>query len=44
MPTRREYGGDVGPRPRPEIASQIDADGDRFMDRAMRFYIVEECR
>jgi hypothetical protein len=28
----------------PEIAAQIDTDGARFMDRAMRFYIVDECR
>ena len=28
----------------PEIAAQIDADGAKFMDREMRFYIVEECR
>ena len=27
----------------PEIAAEIDADGARFMDPAMRFYIVEEC-
>jgi uncharacterized protein (TIGR02118 family) len=29
---------------KPEIAAEIDADGDKFMDREMRFYIVEECR
>jgi uncharacterized protein (TIGR02118 family) len=28
----------------PEIAAQIDADGAKFMDREMRFYVVDECR
>ncbi len=28
---------------KPEIAAQIDADGAKFMDPAMRFYVVEEC-
>lgn len=27
----------------PEVAAEMDADGAKFMDRNMRFYIVEEC-
>ncbi len=26
----------------PEVAAEMDADGAKFMDPAMRFYIVEE--
>ena len=29
---------------KPEIAAEIDADGAKFMDPEMRFYVVEECR